>query len=130
MPKVARILMAGALVAGLSGCASYLNGPYEKISVVTNPAPALCKIYREGHGYVKSVATPGETYIMRDPAPITITCSKRGYQTKSVTVAAESDRDDSIAGNIVSLGAGLPVDVANSAHINMPDTIRVNLTRL
>lgn len=128
MPKITKLLMLSAAIVGLSGCASMLHGTYEKIAISSSPEQSLCKIYREGHGYVKSVATPGETYIMRDSAPITITCSKSGYQTTSVVVATARGEQDNIA-NVVTLGTGFFVDVANATQDQLPDEVHIQLSK-
>ena len=128
MAKITKLVILGAVAVVLSGCASMFHGPYEKIAISSSPEKSLCKIYRDGHGYVKAVATPGETYIMRDPEPITIVCSKAGYQTTSVVVATARGEQDNIA-NVATLGAGFFVDLANATQDQLPDEVHITLPK-
>ena len=128
MPKISKLLLIGAAAATLSGCASIAHGPYEKIAITSSPEKALCKIYREGHGYVKAVATPGETYLMRDHAPITVTCSKAGYKTTSMVANTARSEQDNI-GNFATVGATFFLDLANSTQDRLPDAIHIDLPK-
>ncbi len=126
--------MAALLAA--SGCSTVLHGTHEKIEIVSTPERALCRLYRENSGYLKSVVTPGAVYIPRSDAPLKIVCSKNGFQTATVSALATTAHGD-IAGNsglipqgAAGLGVGvfsLVTDVANSANYELPDTISVNL---
>lgn len=129
MLKLSKILTLAAAVTAVSGCASIMHGPYEKVAVTSSPEKAFCKIYREGHGYVKGVSTPGETYIMRDEGAVTITCSKAGYQTTSVVTPTHRAEDQDNVVNVVTLGAGLLVDLANNTQDRLPDTIHIDLPK-
>ena len=133
MPKISKFIKASAMVSVaaaavsvLAGCTSIEYGPYEKIAITSSPERALCKIYREGHGYVKAVATPGETYLMRDIAPINVVCSKQGYETASVVVATKRDNKDNII-NFANFGIGFVIDTANGMYEELPETVHVDL---
>ena len=129
MPNISKLLTLAAAAAALSGCASMMHGPYEKLSISSSPEKALCKIYRKGHGYIKAVATPGETYIMRDEKPITVTCSKKGYKTTSVVTETERAESQDNVGNAVNFGIGFFVDKANHMQDRLPDNIHIRLPR-
>lgn len=126
MHKATKLAALCAAAVTLSGCASLMHGPYEKITVTSTPERALCKIYREGQGYVKSVATPDSVYLMRDHNPITVKCAKAGYRTTSIEVGTARAEQDNI-GNISTYGAGFVVDLANSTQDRLPDTVHVDM---
>ena len=139
-----------AAMLGTSGCATILRGTHEKVSVESTPEQALCRIYRQSEGFLKSVVTPGAVYIARSYEPIQIKCQKSGYETTSITAAAILNSD--IPGNIaafpvsssvgssiiapagivsaVPLAAGVFIDAANAAHANLPEVIKVELKRI
>ncbi|MBE8158884.1 MAG: hypothetical protein HAW59_05785, partial [Betaproteobacteria bacterium] len=83
-------LLAGAglaAVLAVSGCATITRGTHEKVEIASDPAGALCRIYRHSSGYLKSVATPGAVYIPRSEEPIEIVCSKNGYESGAIIAA-------------------------------------------
>lgn len=127
MPKLYKLMIVAVAAGALSGCASISQGAYQKIEISSNPENALCKIYRDGQGYLKSVATPGETYIRRDSGALTVTCSKAGFKTASVTEGTEQSGDN--IGNFATLGTGFLFDLGNQSQFNVPDSIHVNLSR-
>ena len=130
MPKTIKFLLMSATAVALSGCATIKNGAYEKISVTSNPENALCRIYREGQGYLKAVASPGETYVMRDNEALTVTCSKAGYQTTSVVIGSEQKEEGAGLLNFVNFGAGFLADQGNHANKYLPDVIHVDMPLL
>lgn len=129
-----KIAFIGAALLGLSSCASYQHGAYKKITVTTAPEAALCKIYREDEGFIKSIATPGSKYIRRNAAPIEIVCSKDGYKTKSVSISSSpttDEQDTSFVGNALFTGVapGFLADTISGAKYDLPDKIEITLDR-
>ena len=82
-----RILTALALMAGLSSCTEN-----QEIIVKTDPPLADCTLDRDGAPIAHLLPTPGAVYIPMNRDAITITCSKPGYQT--VSVSNQSDVND------------------------------------
>ena len=126
------LIGACVLAIAVSGCATILNGPQEKVQIVSTPEQALCRIYRESTGYLKAVATPGAVYIPRSAEPIRVVCKKDGYQTTEVVASPHKTAD--VVKNGLGLTAGGPfflfgvlVDNINGASQDLPDTISVNL---
>ena len=124
-------ILAAAFAA--SGCSTILRGTHEKVEIVSAPPQALCRIYREGEGYLKAVATPGAVYIPRGAEPIKVVCKKDGYKTASVVASPAKTSD--IVGNAAGVAAGSGVvliggafiDGATGANQDLPDVISVNL---
>lgn len=130
MPKISKILLVSAAATAASvlvGCSTIEHGTYQKITITSSPEKSLCKIYREGRGYMKAVATPGATYIMRDPGAIKVVCSKQGYQTTTVDIAIKEEPKDGSVGNFATLGLGFFIDTINSLPKALPETIHVDL---
>lgn len=119
------VTAAAALAA--SGCSSIQHGTYEKIEIVSEPAGAWCKIYREGDGFLKSITTPGERYIKRSTSPLQIVCSKDGYKTMTVTHAPEFHNDN--IGNVSTIGLGQLFDSANAGNYEQPERFEITLER-
>jgi len=126
MQRIAKFAMLGAIVFGLSSCAYNEKGPYQKVAVVTTPPAALCKIYTEQEGFIKSIATPGSKYIPRDSDPIQIVCEKDGYKTKSVSIKPEGFEDSvlSIVGSTVLTGG---IGSMSDSYYNWPDRVEITL---
>ena len=124
-----------------SGCSTVLRGTHEKVEIVSDPPQALCRIYRESEGYLKSVATPGAVYVPRSADPIRVVCKKDGYKTASVIASPVTTSD--IVGNaagVASAGAaaagagvmvgGAFIDGASGANNDLPDVISVSLQKM
>ena len=127
-------LLAGAGLAAVfaaSGCATITRGTHEKVTIVSSPEQALCRIYRESTGRLKDVATPGAVYIPRSPEPIKVVCSKEGYETASVVAAPTTN--GVLIGNTAASAffpaalAGAAFDVNNGANRELPEVIVVNM---
>ncbi|MGU9951904.1 MAG: hypothetical protein ACNYPH_06330 [Gammaproteobacteria bacterium WSBS_2016_MAG_OTU1] len=120
----ASILTAAVLI---SGCSTVLRGTHEKVEIISSPEKALCRIYRGSEGYLKAVATPGAVYLPRSSDDIKVVCKKDGYKT--TTIVASPVKTSDIVGNAVTGGGSAIADLINSAHADLPDTIRVNLSK-
>lgn len=128
--RLLKLSVAAAAVAATAGCATYENGPYEKISVTSKPAGALCKLYRDGQGgYQKSISTPGEKYLRRDGTDVTVVCSKKGYKTTTVVLESQII-EGAGAGNLSNLGVGYLVDGLTGARFGTQGSVEVVLEQL
>ena len=131
MQKTATFLLSGILAAVISGCATMHKGAYQKIEIVSTPAGAHCKMYREGQGFLKAISTPGEKYIQRSDKPLTIVCSKEGFETTTLTESAwaEENQQGSV-NNIANLGFGFLIDESNKARYGVSDRFEIKLKKL
>lgn len=130
MQRLAKFIMLGVTALGLSSCAFYEKGAYQKVALVTTPSAALCRIYSEDRGFIKSIATPGSKYIPRDDAAIEIVCEKSGYKTKSVVVAPEGynrHANGTFGNTFLTGGLGFIPDRFNSSFYDWPDRIEIAL---
>lgn len=130
-------LLGATLAAAfaVSGCSTILRGTHEKVEIASTPSQALCRIYRESTGYLKSVDTPGAVYIPRAAEPVKVVCRKDGYQTATIIASPAITGD--IIGNAAGMGVGLPglpvwlggafLDGATNANQDLPDVIAVDL---
>ncbi|MGI9297948.1 MAG: hypothetical protein ACR2QC_08625 [Gammaproteobacteria bacterium] len=132
-----KILLGTVLTAAVaaSGCSTILRGTYEKVEIVSTPPQALCRIYRDSEGYLKSVDTPGAVYVPRAAEPIRVVCKKDGYKTASVVASPVKTSD--IVGNAAGVAAGSGgvmiggafIDGIAGANQDLPDVISVNMQR-
>ena len=115
------VLATVALLA--SGCAAINNGVYQKITVSTEPANAICELSQEG--VVFSILVGGETAynVHRDMNPIVVTCSKKGFKETSVTLNPVTDNHGEV---IVSFGF---LDAAIGSNYSYPEDVFVSLAK-
>jgi hypothetical protein len=129
MKKTVLLGLAFLSAAVLGGCATMTKGLYQPVVVSSDPPGASCRIYREDEGLIQFVArTPEKVYIRRGMEPLRVECRKVGFRESSELVL--SANDDRVFGNIVTLGAGLLVDLPSKAHRYYPDNISVVLDPL
>src|SRR4051812_13298030 len=119
-------IFAVAALLLLSGCNTWLEKTYQKITVRTPGVEnANCTLYTEKLKYV--VFSSYQVYVERSPLPITIECEKAGYYTASAFVKPViSDPGASL--NVVNgFLPGMLYDVADNSVYAYPDTIIVML---
>jgi hypothetical protein len=99
MKKPIASLAAASSFLALTGCASIVHGPNQKILVETNPPGAIASALG------KSVVTPGTLVMPRKTEEARIRIEKEGYETLVVPLV----RKDSAALwlNMVALPAGI-----------------------
>lgn len=122
-----RSLISFAVLAGcisLTGCASILNGPRQKVTVTTDPAGAIVS---DGKN---CWTTPATISLPRKQAhPLFI--SKAGYKIASVRLKQVASA--AVLGNILLPGGfiGLGIDSLSGAHFKLvPDTLHIKLQSL
>lgn len=124
MPKIIPCL---ALVL-LSGCATIVSGTSQTVSISTTPGGATCAVERMGAPIGTAVTTPGVVTVNKNGGPLTVRCSKPGYQT--ATAAAESSFNGWTFGNIILGGLiGVVVDASTGANFDYPRTMAMELQR-
>ncbi len=122
-----RSAMLLALVLGLSGCASIIDGSSQSVSVKTvakgvDVAAASCEMKNDkGTWYV---TTPGTVTVHRSYDDINVKCSHDGYTPSIVSI--KSTTKGMAFGNVVFGGIiGAGVDMSTGSAYDYPNPIVV-----
>jgi hypothetical protein len=120
-----------AIGIALSGCATVFEGTSQEITVVTNPAGAVCVFERQGYEVGRVANTPGTANIRKSKYDITIKCDKPGYAEASYL--NHSGTTATIAANVAAdliLTAGISsiVDSADGADNKYDSAVNISLT--
>ena len=99
------------------------------MSVSTSPAGALCNVDRGGAHLGTIAATPGSLRVDKSKADVTVSCSKEGYQTASVSQSPKFV-GPTFANILLGGGVGVVVDAASGANFEYPAEVRVDLAPL
>jgi hypothetical protein len=128
-----KMMRAGACLgvmlafAGLTGCASIVNGTNQIVSVETLAATgsvsgASCKLQNDKGTYF--VTTPGTVTVHRAYGDMVVTCDKSGLPT--TTASFKSSTKGMLAGNLVFGGViGAGVDMASGAAYDYPALLQI-----
>lgn len=120
------IIVVGALALALGGCATIVEGTSQSVAINTTPPGASCTVSREGAQISAVLSTPGSVKIDKSRADISVTCSKDGFQTQ--TVSYSSSFNGMTFGNIILGGAvGAVVDASTGANYNYPKEVTMAL---
>src|SRR5215469_16450448 len=68
-----------------TGCATIMEGTGQSVAISTTPPGAACSVIREGQTLGQVTSTPGSVRVDKSKNDLTVTCSKQGYPTASVT---------------------------------------------
>jgi hypothetical protein len=110
----------------LASCATIMEGTGQSVAIATTPPAALCSVNREGQTLGQVAATPGSVRIDKSKNDLTVTCSKPGYQTASITQTPKFL--GTTFGNILLGGAiGAVVDASTGANYEYPGQINLEL---
>ena len=110
----------------LSACATIVNGSSQTVTVSTAPPGATCTVDRMGARIGAIAQTPGSVRLDKSKNDLSVTCSKPGFQTATVTKAPSFGA--ATFGNIIAGGVvGVVVDAASGANYEYPGDIRVDL---
>ncbi len=110
----------------LSACATLVNGSNQTITVSTTPPGATCTLDRMNIRLGAIAQTPGSVRIDKSKNDLSVTCTKEGYQTATVTNAPKFG--GATFGNIIAGGVvGVVVDAASGANYTYPDNVEVAL---
>ena len=127
MIRTSACLGAMLAFAGLTGCASIVNGTNQVVSVETRAAAgsvsgASCKLQNDKGVYY--VTTPGTVTVHRAYGDMVVTCDKSGLPT--TTASFKSSTKGMLAGNIVFGGViGAGVDMASGAAYDYPALLQI-----
>jgi len=111
-----------ALSLGTSGCALIVNGTKDSVFIDSVPSGAIVQV--DG----KPVArTPAKIYISRG-YPARVTVEKEGYLPEELVFARHFDAGWILFDLLLTLGIGIPIDLATGAVWNFnPDRAVVQL---
>lgn len=113
-------------LAMLSACATIVNGSSQTVTVSTMPTAATCTLDRMGARIGAISQTPGSVRLDKSKNDLSVTCSKPGFQTATVTRAPSFG--GATFGNIIAGGViGVVVDAASGANYSYPEDIRLDL---
>ena len=127
MTRASRGLGIVLALAGLTGCASIVNGTNQVVSVETRAAAgsvngASCKLQNDKGVYY--VTTPGTVTVHRAYGDMVVTCDKSGLPTSVATF--KSSTKAMLAGNLIFGGAiGAGVDMASGAAYDYPALLQI-----
>jgi hypothetical protein len=110
----------------LSACATIVNGSSQTVTVSTTPAGATCTVDRVGARIGAVAQTPGSMRLDKSKNDLSVTCSKPGFQTATVSKAPSFG--GATFGNLIAGGViGVVVDAASGANYEYPGDIRLEL---
>ena len=114
-----------AVLIGVSGCSSIIDGTSQEIFVNTNPSGADCSLYREGIVIARINPTPAAATIKKTKHDMTIVCNMNGYH--EATYFNNSGVAGATFGNII-LGGGIGWAIDSAAGADNKYTSPVNIT--
>lgn len=120
-----RTFAALSAAALLSGCATIIEGPSQRIAVTTDPPGATCGFWR-GHDLIAKVVTPGAVTVDKTFGRITVNCRKDGYEQafyQNRPEVAAATLGNAVIGGIV--GAG--IDAATGASVKYDSAVNLTL---
>jgi len=118
-------MLAAACAAELSGCATFIDGSQQYITI--NSAPgyyAHCVLTRPGESF--NVTTPGSIHITKSDDDLTIRCHRPGYADTVGNIP--SDVDLWTVGNMLTGGVTVAIDAWTGAMYEYPNSFDVPMT--
>lgn len=121
-----KVLLSVALVAGLSGCSSIIEGTSQQLTVNTTPSGAHCDLKRNNEIIGSIANTPSGIVVKKTKYDITVICNKDGYQ--EATYYNKSDVAGATVGNVI-LGGGIgwAIDSASGADNKYTEVMNITL---
>jgi hypothetical protein len=125
--KLIKTFLTGTALISLGGCATVFEGTGQSVAVSTNPTGAACTVSREGVQLGSVNPTPGSIRVEKSKNDLSVTCSKEGRQT--TTVSYSPTFNGTTFGNIV-LGGGIGaiVDASTGANYDYPAQVSMELS--
>jgi hypothetical protein len=123
--------MLGLAAGTVAGCATITKGTTQSIDIQSDPAGAHCALTREG-AQLGPTTTPGAVTITLSRKPVSVLCTKEGYEEGRAVMNAEGD--PARYGNLIyPFAAGLiggAVDRSTGAASRYQPLLRIVLTPL
>lgn len=120
-----RFLLLTAGAVALSGCATFVDGTDQYITI--NSAPgyyAHCVLSRPGESF--NVTTPGSIHIAKSQDDLSIRCHRPGYVDTVGTIP--SDVDLWTVGNVLTGGVTVAIDAWTGAMYEYPNAFDVPMS--
>lgn len=103
-------------------CASVTQGSTQTVTVITEPAGAICELKRGGTMVAIVNPTPGSVTVDKSKDDITISCTKPEHETVAQLLSSKF-QGATIGNAILGGGIGLIIDAASGAMYYYPDSI-------
>ena len=123
------LVAAMALIAPLAGCGTMVDGVNQTMLVNTSWAGlpvngAFCTLANNrGRWFVR---TPGTVVVRQSNAPMTIQCTKAGYEPNAGAVNSHT-RFIAFANPVAGLMVGTLVDMGTGGAYKYPDSVTVTM---
>lgn len=120
-----KLLTCAALLL-LPGCATVVTGTSQTVVVSSNPSGASCTT--DHGGAIPS--TPGAVSVGKSGSDLTVTCSKPGYRTASVSAPSSFNSFTfiNLTGGLLYGAVAMLVDAATGGNFDYPALVTVNMT--
>ena len=123
--------MVGLAATAMSGCVTAEMGTTQFIKIASDPAGADCTMSRNGAVLARK-RTPGFIEVSRSRHPITVACTKEGYQQGQATLESLREEPsgyvatskDGLSG-LANSGAVFDMFTAGNAHYQTLVTVRL-----
>ena len=122
------IIVAGATMLGLlsGACSTIVEGTDQPVTIITQPAGAICTLERGGTSVAVVNPTPGTVQIDKSQDNIAILCSREEHQDSHAVLS--STFQSTTFGNILLGGfIGVAIDASSGAMNKYPDSITIVL---
>ena len=120
---------AAALVGGLSGCSTVINGKFQNVELTTQcgqtVVPAQCTLRNE-HGEWKT-STPNQLVIQRGYGDLDITCEGGNFEVHRMRLKSRTSAATLL--NVANLNTLTMVDVGNGAGYEYPSKIQFKVAQ-
>jgi len=109
----------------LTGCATIVSGTQQNMFIDTpHVNGAECKLNDSKNGSWYLPSTPGSVSVLKGNGPMNVTCTKKGYETTSISVE-ETFAGATLGNVILGGGVGIFVDAVSGAAQIYPDKVIV-----
>ena len=122
------IIVAGATMLGLlsGACSTIVEGTDQPVTIITQPAGAICTLERGGTSVAVVNPTPGTVQIDKSQDNIAILCSREEHQDSHAVLS--STFQSTTFGNILLGGfIGVAIDASSGAMNKYPSSVTVML---
>lgn len=124
---LSRFMLSAVAVLSLAACASVVDTPNQRITIVTPGAKDVrCVLASQ---YVRYVAYPPmPLFIRRMQEPLTVTCQAPGNREKTIMLYPTLNK--TAVGNVATAGAGAVYDQISGALYEYPEHVTVDFTNV
>ncbi len=116
------VTVAIAVMLTLGGCVTVMQGDEQKLTFESTPPVAQCTVSRDG-AVLATVVTPGTATVTKSPHPLTVVCTKPGFEDAQGTFEPSLDKFG--ASNILNGGIGVGIDAWTGVMRKYDSTIRI-----